>query len=174
MHFKDIILNFEYKPIQLKMKKILNLVPLKVLVLVLFMCFNLSTRAQNENAQNNWKFSHPILVKQQEPTPPKTNNIKDRGKKPEFPGGNVKLKQYLERETHKILSRRPDNIFGKVVVGFEVSEKGNLSNFKIVKSTNPSLNEDALNIIKSMPNWKPAKRDGIKVKSKMNVIVNFE
>ena len=84
------------------------------------------------------------------------------------------MQQYLKNETHKILSSRVDNVFGKVVVGFEVNEKGNLSNFKILKSTNPLLDEDALSIVKSMPDWKPAKIDGKEVKSKMNVIVDLE
>ena len=92
----------------------------------------------------------------------------------EFPLGTIKLQQYLKNETHKILSSRADKVFGEVVVGFEVNEKGNLSNFRILKSTNPLLNEDALSIVKSMPDWKPARIDGKEVKSKMNVIVNFE
>lgn len=154
------------------MKEILIRGLFKALALAFFMCFHLTTIAQNENAQNNWKFSNPILVKQPEPTPP-TTNTKIR-KAPEFPGGNTKLKQYLKQETQNILSRRVDKVFGEVVVGFEVSEKGKLSNFKILKSTNTLLNEDAFNIIKSMPNWESAEMDGKKVKSKMNVIVNFE
>lgn len=153
------------------MKRIFNQGLLKVLVLALFSCFQLTTRAQNDKAQDDWKFSHPILIQQPEPTPP---NDKNNGSMPEFPGGNMKLQQYLKNETHKILSSRADNVFGKVVVGFEVNEKGNLSNFRILKSTNPLLNEDALSIVKSMPDWKPARIDGKEVKSKMNVIVNFE
>ena len=136
------------------MKKILNQVHIKAFVLVLFVCFNLTASAQNENAQKSWKFSHPILVEPQVPTPPEINNEEISGM-PEFPGGNVQLKQYLEKEAHKVLSRRAGNASGKVAVGFEVGKDGSLSNFKILKSTNPSLNDDALGIVKSMPKWKP-------------------
>lgn len=155
------------------MKKILNQVHIKAFVLVLFVCFNLTASAQNENAQKSWKFSHPILVEPQVPTPPEINNKEISGM-PEFPEGNVQLKQYLEKEAHKVLSRRAGNASGKVAVGFEVGKDGSLSNFKILKSTNPSLNDDALGIVKSMPKWKPAKRNGKTIPSKMSIIVNFE
>lgn len=155
------------------MKKIFSLVRVKVFVLILFMCFDLSARAQNENAQNDWKFSHPILVESQAPTSPQTDML-NNGEMPEFQGGSIELKKYLAKEVHETLLRRGDNVFGKVIVSFEVGKKGNLSNYKIVKSTNPSLNEDALNIVKSMPKWKPAKKNGKNVKSKISIIINFE
>ena len=155
------------------MKKILNQVHIKAFVLVLFVCFNLTASAQNENAQNDWKFSHPILVESQAPTSPQTGML-NNGEMPEFQGGSIELKKYLAKEVHETLLRRGDNVFGKVIVSFEVGKKGNLSNYKIVKSTNPSLNEDALNIVKSMPKWKPAKKNGKNVKSKISIIVNFE
>ena len=136
------------------MKKIFSLVRVKVFVLILFMCFDLSARAQNENAQNDWKFSHPILVESQAPTSPQTGML-NNGEMPEFQGGSIELKKYLAKEVHETLLRRGDNVFGKVIVSF-------------------SLNEDALNIVKSMPKWKPAKKNGKNVKSKISIIINFE
>jgi TonB family protein len=149
---------------------------LRVSVLALLMCLSMSARAQNENTKDsNWKFSHPLLVKEPLPAQPKYNYNKDgKATAPEFPGGDLKLQQYLKKKTKSVSSRRNGNGQGKVVVSFMVSEKGKLSDFKVTKSTNASLNRDAMNIIKSMPNWTPAKRDGKNVKSKMSVVVNFE
>ena len=70
------------------MKKIFSLVRVKVFVLILFMCFDLSARAQNENAQNDWKFSHPILVESQAPTSPQTGML-NNGEMHEFQGGSI-------------------------------------------------------------------------------------
>jgi protein TonB len=91
-----------------------------------------------------------------------------------FPSGDFKMQQYLKKKTKSVSSRRNGNGQGKVVVSFMVSDKGKLSDFKVTISTNASLNKDAMNIIKSMPNLTPAKREGKNLKSKMSVVVNFE
>lgn len=172
MYVNEFINNFE-KNTNLNMKRKQNRLSLKVSTLALFMCLNMPTRAQNENTQDScWKFSHPLWVEQPKPTLP--NAFNNNVLPPEFPGGQFKLKQYLEKETNIVLSKETNKQHGKVIVGFIVSGKGKLSDFRIIKSTNSYFNKKALNIVKSMPDWIPAQENGKNVKSRMNVILNFK
>ena len=49
-------------------------------------------------------------------------------------------------------------IEGKVYIGFVVEIDGSLTNFTIVKSAHPLLDEEALRVVKLMPKWIPGKQ----------------
>jgi TonB family protein len=52
-------------------------------------------------------------------------------------------------------------IGGRINVQFKVSEEGYLDSFKILKPLYPSLDSEALRVVKSLPQpWKPAKHMG--------------
>ena len=74
-------------------------------------------------------------------------------KMPSFPGGSEALKEYLKKNTRY---PNPDAcIQGRVVVVFVVDEKGNLSDVKVARSVEPSLDAEAVRVVKSMPRWNP-------------------
>ena len=60
-------------------------------------------------------------------------------------------------ENSKKIPAQQNNQHGKVVVSFSVSKKGELSNFKIVKSLSPLMDEEAIRLIKEGPPWKVLK-----------------
>lgn len=78
---------------------------------------------------------------------------------PEFPGGSEKMLEYLKENTHY-----PDEpelcAQGRVVVSFIVEKDGSVSDVKTVKSIHPSLDEEAVRVVKSMPKWKPGNFNG--------------
>lgn len=57
-----------------------------------------------------------------------------------------------------------NNIEGKVVVNFVVNEDGSLSYIKILKNLYPSIDEEAIRLVKSMPKWNPGKSHDSAVK----------
>lgn len=76
---------------------------------------------------------------------------------PEFPGG-------VEAMTNFILShtKYPEKSVqlgqqGTSYVKFVVEKDGSLSNFRITKSSYPRLDDEAMRVVKSMPNWIPGK-----------------
>jgi TonB family protein len=51
-------------------------------------------------------------------------------------------------------------IQGKVYVQFLINEDGSISNALVVRGLDKDLDKEALRIIRNMPNWKPARKDG--------------
>ncbi len=49
---------------------------------------------------------------------------------------------------------------GKVYVRFLINEDGSISNALVVRTLDKDLDKEALRIIRNMPNWKPARKDG--------------
>ncbi|MEO6000832.1 MAG: carboxypeptidase-like regulatory domain-containing protein [Chitinophagaceae bacterium] len=72
-------------------------------------------------------------------------------------------------ESNKKIQAQQNNQHGKVVVSFLVSKKGELSNFKIVKSLSSWIDEEAIRLIKEGPPWKVLKNK----KTKALITVNF-
>ena len=92
-------------------------------------------------------------------------------KMPSFPGGSEALKEYLKKNT---MYPNPDAcIQGRVVVVFVVDEKGNLSDVKVARSVEPSLDAEAVRVVKSMPRWNPGMQNGKAVKVRYTLPVTF-
>lgn len=92
-------------------------------------------------------------------------------KMPSFPGGSEALKEYLKKNTRY---PNPDAcIQGRVVVVFVVDEKGNLSDVKVARSVEPSLDAEAVRVVKSMPRWNPGIEKGKAVKVRYTLPVTF-
>ena len=92
-------------------------------------------------------------------------------KMPSFPGGSEALKEYLKKNTRY---PNPDAcIQGRVVVVFVVDEKGNLSDVKVARSMEPSLDAEAVRVVKSMPRWNPGIEKGKAVKVRDTLPVTF-
>jgi periplasmic protein TonB len=68
---------------------------------------------------------------------------------------------------------RKRNIQGKVIIRFEINEKGIIQKPKILSSPDASLSKEALRVIMLMTDWTPAKRDGQAVTMALNIPINF-
>lgn len=92
---------------------------------------------------------------------------------PLFPGGLYYLMSYLSENVKYPADAQKQGVQGRVVVSFVVEKDGSLSNVQIVHSVNPSLDAEALRVVKAMPNWIPGKQDGKAVRVKYNVPISF-
>ncbi len=92
--------------------------------------------------------------------------------KPEF--GWEAFEVYLNENTKRPPKAAQANIQGRVIVNFIVNEKGELSDFTIVKSLGYGCDEEAIRIIKNGPKWFPATKDENAVSSSKHVIVRFK
>ena len=92
---------------------------------------------------------------------------------PEFPGGAQGLLDFMRKNMTYPDEAKANNIQGRVMVSFVVNEDGLLSDFSIAKSANDELDNEALRMAKSMPNWKPGTKDGKPVKVRYQIPVNF-
>ena len=93
---------------------------------------------------------------------------------PSFPGGDDSLLNYLSKNVKYPDKARKDKIEGKVLVTFMVNADGRLSDFNILISLSEECDAEAMRVVKAMPNWIPAKRNGKIYPIKMNLPVWFK
>lgn len=91
----------------------------------------------------------------------------------EFPGGMDALWNFMNANVRYPKSAKRNGIKGRVFIQFTVSKDGSLSDFTFIKGISKELDEEALRVIKSMPNWKPAKQNGRAVNSRFVMPVMF-
>lgn len=93
---------------------------------------------------------------------------------PEFPGGQQALSKYLNENVKYPVIAQENGIQGRVICQFVVNKDGAIVDVEVVRSGgDPSLDKEAVRVIKSMPKWNPGKQRGKAVRVKYTVPVNF-
>ena len=92
---------------------------------------------------------------------------------PSFPGGNGALMSYLNGNTKYPVVAQENGVQGKVIISFVVERDGSISDVRVARSVDPSLDREAQRVVKSMPRWKPGKQNGSAVRVKYTVPVVF-
>lgn len=83
---------------------------------------------------------------------------------PSFPGGPAELMKWLSSHVQYPAIAIDICIQGTVIVAFIVEPDGSVSNAKLVRSVDPSIDQEALRLVGQMPKWNPGKRAGIPVR----------
>ena len=92
---------------------------------------------------------------------------------PSFPGGNGALMSYLNSNTKYPVVAQENGVQGRVIISFVVERDGSISDVKVARSVDPSLDREAQRVVKSMPKWTPGKQNGQTVRVKYTVPVVF-
>ncbi len=92
---------------------------------------------------------------------------------PSFPGGAGALMKYLSDNIKYPVVAQENGVQGRVVVSFVVERDGSITDVKVAKSVDPSLDREAMRVVRSMPHWIPGKQNGSAVRVKYNVPVSF-
>jgi protein TonB len=92
---------------------------------------------------------------------------------PSFPGGQSALLQYLSSNIKYPVVAEENGVQGRVIVTFVVEKDGSITDVRVVKSVDPSLDKEAQRVVKSMPKWIPGKQNGSAVRVKYTVPVTF-
>ena len=92
---------------------------------------------------------------------------------PSFKGGDAALMEWLSKNIKYPVVAEENGIQGRVVATFVVERDGSITDVKIVKSVDPSLDKEAVRVLKSMPKWIPGKQNGQAVRVKYTVPVTF-
>lgn len=92
---------------------------------------------------------------------------------PMYPGGEGALLGYLRDNIHYPTVAAENGMQGRVVVGFVVERDGSITDVKILRGVDPSLDREAMRVVKSMPRWNPGKQNGSAVRVKYQVPVSF-
>jgi TonB family protein len=93
---------------------------------------------------------------------------------PMFPGGNEGMSAWISDNLEYPGKAYKDKITGVVYVNFVVSSTGKVKNVAVNKSIDPLLDAEAVRVISSMPDWKPASQNGKSVNVSYCVPVEFK
>lgn len=92
---------------------------------------------------------------------------------PMYPGGDAALMGYLHDNIKYPTVAAENGVQGRVVVGFVVERDGSITDVNILRGVDPSLDREAMRVVKSMPRWNPGKQNGFAVRVKCQVPVSF-
>ena len=92
---------------------------------------------------------------------------------PEFPGGMEAMIQFMQQNMKYPKDAQKLNKQGRVLVNFIIEKDGRVSNAVVVKSVWPSLDAEALRLVRAMPKWTPGKQNGKVVRVKFTMPFNF-
>ena len=108
------------------------------------------------------------------PKPEVSNKVFDVVEEmPHFPGGPAALQAFLSSNTKYPVVAQENGVQGRVIVSFVVERDGSITDVKVVRSVDPSLDREATRVVKSMPRWSPGKQNGSAVRVKYTVPVVF-
>ncbi|QUB47732.1 TonB family protein [Prevotella sp. oral taxon 475] len=114
------------------------------------------------------------VVAQPEPKPEVETKIFEVVEQmPTFPGGDAALMEFLRKNVVYPVVAQENGVQGRVVISFVVERDGSITDVKVARSVDPSLDREAARVVKSMPNWIPGKQNGSSVRVKYNVPVSF-
>ena len=145
-----------------------------------------------KEVKSSIKFTAPVIKKDNEVKPEEEMKVADEPVKPaeekpevenkvfevveqmpSFPGGPSALMKYLSENIKYPVVAQENGVQGRVVVSFVVERDGSITDVKVARSVDPSLDREAMRVVRSMPHWIPGKQNGSAVRVKYNVPVSF-
>lgn len=93
---------------------------------------------------------------------------------PEFKDGVAAMYQFLGKNIVYPTAARENGIEGTVYVSFVVGKDGSIRDAQIKRGVAGGCSEEALRVVKMMPNWNPGKQNGKAVSVTFTIPVKFK
>ena len=94
---------------------------------------------------------------------------------PVFPGGQAALFEYLSQQVTYPEEAQANGIEGRVICSFVVDTDGSITDVEVARSSGDvSLDQEAIQVIQSMPKWQPAQQDGVPVRVRFSIPITFK
>lgn len=114
-------------------------------------------------------------------TTPENNPTEDKQERvfdvvevmPQYPGGIPQMMKFIISNIKYPKDAIKKGMQGAVVVQFVVEPDGSVSNVHVVRSVFPSLDTEAVRMVKAMPKWSPGMQNGKPVRVRFNVPMRF-
>jgi len=103
-----------------------------------------------------------------------TTAVDEKNRNAVFQDGKAALLRYIYQNIQYPSAALKQRINGRVVCSFIVNEDGSLSDVTLIQGVYIFLDEEVLRVVRSMPLWKPAMKDGKPVKIKYIMPVVFK
>lgn len=93
---------------------------------------------------------------------------------PKFRGGDAGLFEFISTNLHYPNKAEVQGAEGRVIVRFAIDTDGRVRDVEVTESVNPYLDAEAVRVVKSLPKFKPAKKNGRAVKFYYSLPVVFK
>ncbi len=130
-----------------------------------FSCDNVINEVSEESQETSLKGSDSDL--KEEPTFFIVEQM------PKFTGGEKELRKFIAKNIKYPVKAVEKEIQGRVYVSFIVSKEGKVKGVKIKRGIHETLNNEAIRVVSSMPDWKPGFHKGKAVNVSFTVPINF-
>ena len=90
-----------------------------------------------------------------------------------YPGGKEAMDKFIATTMQYPAPAKDNCVEGVVNVSFTVNPDGTIGAIKIMRMVDPDLEQEAIRIVKKMPAWVPAEKDGQAVESVVTVAIPF-
>lgn len=115
-----------------------------------------------------------VVIVEEKPKAEVAYDLADVDVKPEYPGGEKAMYEFMSHNIHYPEDAHEDGIQGTVVVLFTISSDGTVTNAKAVRSPHSSLSNESVRMVMSMPKWTPARHQGQPVAVYYTLPVRFK
>lgn len=95
-------------------------------------------------------------------------------KMPEFPGGQVEMIKFLSKNINYPTVALDQGVQGSIYVQFVIWKDGSVREVKVLRGVGSSLDNEAIRVIKMMPNWEPGTQRGIPVNTRYTLPIKFK
>jgi TonB family protein len=92
---------------------------------------------------------------------------------PEYEGGKSAMYKFLQSNIEYPETAKKQGTQGTVYVGFIIEKDGKISSVEIKKGIGDGCDEEAVRVIKNMPNWTPGKQRGKDVRVAYTLPIKF-
>jgi len=126
------------------------------LTLILLSVFGLATAQSEKDSVNKQTQSEKVVITQ-----------------PEFKGGIEKMYEYITTNFQYPEDAKKRSVRGKMEVEFTVEKSGDITYVGILKGLDYSIDEEVLRLLKAMPRWTPATKNGEPVRYKVSMPITI-
>jgi TonB family protein len=137
-----------------------------ILVTLIIACCSFASFAQNEQTKTE-KYASVIDKAEDERILTSVEQM------PEFPGGIQGIIRFLSTNIKYPEAARKLNVEGRVLVKFVVSNSGKVKNVILLRDIGYGCGEEALRVVRNMPDWKPGIQNGRPVNVYFTLPITF-
>ena len=113
-----------------------------------------------------------VIVEEKTPEPEQVFTAVEQ--MPAFPGGDAELMKYLSSHINYPPMAMENNIQGRVIVQFVVTKTGKVGEVKVVRGVDRDLDNEAVRVVKSLPDFIPGRMNGQAVNVWYTLPVTFK
>ncbi len=127
-----------------------------------------------DNGENGKKIDGVVVTSYKQEATSKDSIFQTCEVMPVFPGGETEVRKFIANNIRYPKEALKYGEVGKVYVTFIVAKDGAVEKVRIVRSVSPALDNEAIRVVSTMPNWIPGKNKGEPVNVQYTMPVNFQ